>query len=88
MLSVQQKTNTVKKFARKEGDTGSPEVQIALFTKEIDFLSKHLRKHKKDNSSRTGLLKMVNKRRRLLKYLEKESSRRYNAVIKVLGLKR
>lgn len=78
----------MSEHALHEGDSGSAEVQIALFTKEIESLTKHLKKHPKDNGSRTGLLKMVAKRRRLLDYLNKESETRYSKVIKHLGLKR
>ena len=69
MLKTKIKQKIVHEHAKHEGDTGSAEVQIALFTEEIESLSKHLKKHQKDNSSRTGLLKMVAKRKRLLDYL-------------------
>ncbi|MBI4160667.1 MAG: 30S ribosomal protein S15, partial [Candidatus Yanofskybacteria bacterium] len=74
--------------AAHEGDTGSAEVQVALFTEEIESLAKHLKKHSKDNSSRRGLLKMVSKRKRLLDYLKKEDEQRYSKLIKELGLKK
>jgi small subunit ribosomal protein S15 len=88
MLDTKVKTKIVGKHAVHDGDTGSPEVQVALFTSEIEKLAKHLKKHIKDNSSRTGLLKMVAKRKRMLDYLQKESPTRYSRVIKELGLKK
>lgn len=72
MLTVQKKQNIIKKFRTHESDTGSPQVQIAILTSEIEDLTKHLRDHKKDNSSRRGLINKVNERRRLIKYLERE----------------
>jgi len=71
-----------------EKDTGSPEVQVALLTTSITSLTTHLQRHKKDNSSRRGLLKMIGKRRRLLAYLKAKSKERYNALIKKLGLRK
>ena len=88
MLSNRQKTNIVDKYSKHKEDTGSSEIQIALFTKEIDHLTRHLKKHKKDNSSRTGLLKMVSKRRRLLSYLKKNYPERHVKIVKKLGLKK
>jgi len=88
MLAPKDKVKIITKHGTHEKDTGSPEVQVALFTEEIERLAKHLKRHAKDNSSRTGLLKMVAKRKRLLDYLQKESLERYNRVIKELGLKR
>jgi small subunit ribosomal protein S15 len=88
MLATKDKTKIVTKHATHEGDTGSPEVQVAIFTAEIERLAKHLKKHSKDNSSRTGLLKMVAKRKRMMDYLQKESPTRYNKLIKELGLKK
>lgn len=87
MLSAQQKTKVISQAAIHDGDTGSPEVQIALFTQEIERLSKHLKKHLKDNSSRRGLLKMVAKRKRLLDYLKRESPDRHGKLVKSLGLR-
>ena len=87
MLSGQQKTKVIKQSALHEGDTGSPEVQIALFTQEIERLAKHLKKHLKDNSSRRGLLKMVAKRKRLVDYLKREDPVRHGKVVKDLGLR-
>jgi len=88
MINPQQKSKIIKKFSNHEKDTGSAEVQIALFTEEIERLTKHLKKHAKDNSSRTGLLKMVAKRRRLLEYLKKENVKKHAKVVKDLGLKK
>lgn len=87
MLTPQQKGKTISVHALHEGDTGSPEVQIALFTAEIDRLAKHLKKHLKDNSSRRGLLKMVAKRKRLMDYLKHEDPTRHGKVAKALGLR-
>ena len=86
MLTTKQKEKVIEEFATHKKDTGSPEVQIALLTKEIKLLSKHLKKHPKDHHSRRGLLGMVSGRRRLLSYLKKESVRRYNKTVKNLGL--
>lgn len=72
MLTVQKKQNIIKKYQTHKDDTGSPQVQIAILTSEIKDLTSHLRQHKKDHSSRRGLIKKVNERRRLLKYLERE----------------
>lgn len=88
MLNPKTKQKIVSKHAVHEHDTGSAEVQIALFSEEIEALAKHLKKHSKDNSSRTGLLKMVAKRKRLLDYLKKESPARYAKIAKELGLKK
>jgi small subunit ribosomal protein S15 len=88
MLNPKQKVKIVTEHAIHEGDTGSSEVQIALFTEEIEALAKHLKKHAKDNSSRRGLLKMVAKRKRLLDYLKKESPERYAKIVKKLDLKK
>lgn len=88
MLNPKQKQKVVTQHATHEGDTGSSEVQIALFTEEIEALTKHLKKHSKDNSSRTGLLKMVAKRKRLLDYLKKEAPTRYSKIVKELELKK
>lgn len=88
MLTKRKKENAIKDVKRHDADTGSPEVQVALLTKQIDELSKHLKKHKKDNHSRRGLLQMVADRRRHLKYLEKKDEKSYKAVIKKLDLKK
>ena len=87
MLSTQQKSKILAEHRVHDKDTGSPEAQIALFTKEIERLAKHLKKHEKDNSSRVGLLKMVAKRKRLLDYLKRENPKRHTSIIKKLGLK-
>jgi len=87
-LSVEQKADVVKKFARGQGDTGSPEVQVALITERINSLSPHFEQNKKDNHSRRGLLKMVNQRRQLLDYLKREDESRYIKLIAELGLRR
>ncbi len=86
MLKKNLKTKIVQEHGIHDGDTGSAEVQIALFSKQIDELSKHLKKHKKDNSSRAGLLKMVGKRRRLLEHLKKEAPERHSKLVKKLDL--
>lgn len=88
MLSKQKKDKIIEKFRIHKTDTGSPEVQIALLSAEIDSLIKHLKNHKKDQSSRRGLLNKVNLRRKLLRYLKKEDETRYQAVIKKLKLKK
>ena len=85
-LNTEEKAQVVKKFALHEGDTGSPEVQIALLTKQIDELTEHLKVHKKDNHSRRGLLQIVGKRRRLLQYLKDNEEERYNALVKKLKI--
>lgn len=81
------KDEIILRFQRHEGDTGSPEVQIALLTYRIQRLSEHLREHRKDFHSQRGLLKMVGQRRRLLRYLRNEDIERYRALIKELGLR-
>jgi small subunit ribosomal protein S15 len=87
-LAREEKQEIMTGFATKEGDTGSPEVQIALLTERIKELTGHLRTFQKDNHSRRGLLKLVGQRRRLLAYLMKKDSARYRAVIARLGLRR
>ena len=87
MLATKKKQAIIKKNQVHDKDTGSPEAQIALFTKEMDRLAKHLKKHEKDNSSRVGLLKMVAKRKRLLDYLKREDLKRHASIVKKLGLK-
>ena len=87
-LKKDEKQDIIKKFSREKGDTGSPEVQIALLTNKIDKLAKHLKEHKKDAHSRRGLLSMVAKRRRLLNYLKKRSEERYLGLIKDLKLEK
>ena len=88
MLTSQKKNKIITAYGTKDKDTGSPEVQIALFTEEIEQLSKHLKKHTKDNSSRRGLLKMVAKRRRLLELLKRDYPDRHAKIVKQLGLKK
>ena len=82
------KQELIKQYGRHEGDTGSPEVQIALLTERINELTEHLKVHKKDNHSRRGLLKMVGKRRNLLNYLAKEDVQRYRDIVEKLGLRK
>jgi small subunit ribosomal protein S15 len=82
------KQKIIEKFAQHKGDTGSPEVQIALLSHKIDKLTEHLEENKKDNHSRRGLLKTIAKRRRLLNYLQKLDSKRYQKLISQLGLKK
>ena len=88
MLTTRKKLNIVKEHGRHESDTGSPEVQVGILTKGIEELTGHLKKHRKDNHSRRGLLQMVGKRKRLLDYLSKKDEKGYNTLIKKLGLKR
>ena len=88
MLTTKKKVNVIKDSARHDADTGSPEVQIALISKRIDELTKHLKKNLKDFHSRRGLLQMVADRRTHLRYLESSDKRRYNALVKKLGLKK
>ncbi len=88
MITQEQKLQTIKEFATHEGDTGSPEVQIALLTRRVADLTEHLKEHKKDFGSRRGLLKMVGKRTRLLKYLMRTDRERYNTLITRLGLRK
>ena len=83
-----EKKEVIAQFATHEGDTGSPEVQIALLTKRINHLNDHLKAHKQDNHSRRGLLKMVGKRRGLLDYLKAKDIERYRAIIEALGLRK
>jgi len=88
MLTTKKKAAVIKGAGRHDTDTGSPDVQVALLTKQIDELTKHLKKNAKDVHSRRGLLQMVASRRSHLHYLEKNDKRRYNALIKKLGLKK
>ncbi len=87
MLTVRQKSNIIKEFKIDEKDTGSAEVQAALLTKQINELTDHLKKHRKDNHSRRGLLKMVSKRKKLIDYLKKKNLKSYNTLVKKLDLK-
>lgn len=88
MLTQQEKEKIVTAYQTKDGDTGSPEVQAALLSEEINRLLSHLRTHPKDMHSKRGLLQMVAQRRNQLGYLRGEDTRRYNALVKKLGLKR
>ncbi len=83
-----EKAQIIAKYAQHEGDTGSPEVQIALLTERINHLNEHLQIHKQDNHSRRGLLKMVGKRRGLLDYLKAKDIERYRAIVEQLGLRK
>jgi small subunit ribosomal protein S15 len=87
-ITAEEKAQLIKKFARSEGDTGSPEVQVAILTHRINHLTGHFKDHKKDNHSRRGLLKMVSQRRRLLDYMKSRDEGRYQALIEELGLRR
>lgn len=88
MLTQKEKEKIVSKYKLHGADTGSAEVQIALFTEEIKRLILHLKKHPKDFHSKRGLLKMVSKRKTLLNYLKEESTKRYNSILKKVGLKK
>lgn len=88
MLTTKEKDNLIKKFQTHKGDTGSPEVQIAILSSEIEQVAEHLKKHRKDNHSRRGLLKMVGNRRRLLRYLKGEDDKRYEKIVEKLKLKK
>ena len=85
-LDITAKKKIIQDFATKKGDTGSPEVQVALLTEKINLLTDHLKKHRKDNHSRRGLLGIVSKRRRLLNYLEKKDMKRYKKIAQKLEL--
>jgi small subunit ribosomal protein S15 len=87
-LTQEKKAELIQKFGRSDGDTGSAEVQIALHTERINELTEHLRSHRKDHHSRRGLLMLVGKRRRLLRYLERADLDRYRQVVADLGLRR
>ena len=87
-ITPERKVALMREHARKSGDTGSPEVQVAILTERITNLTEHFKTHKKDNHSRQGLLKMVSQRRRLLDYLKDRDVRRYNALIERLNLRR
>jgi len=88
MLEKKEKDAIIKKFQTHKDDTGSPEVQIAILSKEIDQVSEHLKVHKKDNHSRRGLLQMVGNRRRLLRYLKAEDEKRFDKITEKLKLKK
>ena len=87
-LSAQQKEVIIKEYALKEGDTGSPEVQVALLSENINQLQDHFKAHEHDHHSRRGLIRMVNSRRKLLDYLKQKDAERYATLIKRLGLRR
>jgi len=88
MLTPEEKTKIVEKYKLHSADTGSPEVQIALLTEEIERLLLHLKKHPKDFHSKRGLLRMVDKRRKFLNYLKEEDIKRYNSIVKKIRLKK
>ena len=88
MLTKQEKEKIIDDFETHQGDTGSPEVQIALLTKRINDLTEHLKTHRKDHASRRGLLKMVGTRSALLKYINKKDPKRYQQIISRLGLRK
>ena len=87
-LSTQAKKNLIEKFKVHDSDTGSPEVQVGLLTNRIEYLTEHLKVHKKDHHSRRGLLMLVGRRRRLLNYVKFKDVNRYRAIIETLGLKK
>jgi len=87
-MTAERKVALVKEFATKPGDTGSPEVQVAILTERINYLTEHFKAHKKDNHSRRGLLTMVSKRRSLLDYLKRIDESRYQTLIKRLEIRR
>jgi small subunit ribosomal protein S15 len=87
-LTKEEKQEVVKDLKTDKKDTGSPEVQVGIFTEQIKKLTDHLKKHKKDDHSRRGLLKMVGKRRRLLDYLKHKDEKRYDLLVKKLGLRK
>jgi len=88
MLATEKKQEIISSFQKHESDTGSPEVQIAILTERITYLTEHFKTHKKDHHSRRGLLKMVGQRRRLLDYVKKKDVERYKSVIARLGIRR
>ena len=87
-IAAERKKDIVQEFATKDGDTGSPEVQIALLSEHISNLTEHLKVHKKDFTSRRGLLMMVGRRSKLLRYLRRRDTNRYSAIVQRLGLRR
>lgn len=87
-VTVEQKKDIMQQYGKHEGDTGSPEVQIALLTNRITYLTEHFKSHKKDFHSRQGLLKLVGRRRNLLNYLRKTDVQRYRAIVEQLGLRK
>ena len=87
-VSTVRKADTISKFQQHQGDTGSPEVQVALLSERIHHLTEHMKNHQKDHHSKRGLLKMVDQRRALLDYLKRKSLERYKKLIETLGLRR
>ncbi len=87
-ITAERKSELMKEYATKDGDTGSPEVQVAILTERISNLTEHFKGHKKDNHSRRGLLKMVSSRRSLLDYLKRKDEERYKKLIASLGIRR
>ena len=87
-IDTKTKQDLIKKFANKENDTGSPEVQVAILTTRITNLSEHFKTHKKDNHSRRGLLKLVSQRRKILDYVKSKDENRYKTLIEQLGIRR
>ncbi len=88
MLTTEAKLAVIKEYATHEGDTGSPEVQVAILTSRIQYLTEHLKEHKKDHYSRRGLLKLVGQRRNMLDYLRRKDIERYRSLIERLGLRK
>ncbi|MFA6822301.1 MAG: 30S ribosomal protein S15 [Geobacter sp.] len=88
MLATEKKQEIINNFKKHEGDTGSPEVQIAILSERITYLTEHFKMHKKDHHSRRGLLKLVGQRRRMLDYLKSKDLNRYKVVIERLGIRR
>lgn len=87
-ITAERKQELIKSYGTKDGDTGSPEVQIAILTERITNLTEHFKSHKKDNHSRRGLLKMVSQRRNLLDYVREKDESRYRTIIESLGIRR
>ncbi len=87
-ITQERKTALIKEFSRGDGDTGSPDIQVAILTERIVNLTEHFKTHKKDNHSRRGLLKMVSQRRRLLDYIKRKEDKRYQDLIARLGIRR
>ena len=88
MLTTEAKLAVIKEYATHEGDTGSPEVQVAILTSRIQYLTEHLKEHKKDHHSRRGLLKLVGQRRNMLDYLRRKDIERYRSLIERLGFRK
>ncbi len=88
MITKEQKESIIKEYQTKEGDTGSPEVQIAILTYRINYLTEHLKKHKEDHHSRRGMFKLIGQRRGLLKYLQNKDIERYRTLIQKLNIRR